>query len=84
MKNLKTSDAANPKREIHMTAFVEDSWVYGWTHYGMTGQTKARMNELTREVEIFDCKNWIKCVAGSDDFFTANSDSKLEDHLQRH
>ena len=51
------------------------SWVYGWTHYQMAGQTEARMNALTHEVEIKDGKRWVKCVTGSHKFFTSNSDS---------
>ncbi len=45
-------------------------WVYGWTHYGRTGRTQARMNPLTRAVEIKEFKKWIKCHPGSDQFFT--------------
>jgi hypothetical protein len=48
-------------------------WVYGWTHYRMAGQTQARMNESTNEVEIKDGKKWVKCIAGSHRFFTSSS-----------
>lgn len=45
-------------------------WVYGWTHYKTVGQTQARLNQVTRDVEIRDCRKWIRCIAGSDEFFT--------------
>jgi hypothetical protein len=57
-------------------------WVYGWTHYQMAGQTEARMNQLTREVEIKDGKQWVKCISGCHEFFTSNanaSESRCED-----
>lgn len=59
------------KNEKAVTVLVEDSWIYGWTHYGMTGRTKARMNKLTHEVEIKERDKWIKCHPGSNKFFTA-------------
>jgi hypothetical protein len=72
MKNFETSGgAANPKDDETMTVSLEGPWVYGWTHYGMTGQTKARMNELTREVEVRERNKWIKCRPGSDEFFSS-------------
>ncbi len=49
---------------------VETQWIYGWTHYGMDGQTQARLNELTREVEIKDNRKWVRCFPGSEEFFT--------------
>ena len=57
-----------------MAAPAKTRWLYGWTAYGMVGQTEARMNKLTREVEVYDCKKSVGCVAGSDEFFTANPD----------
>ena len=56
-----------------MIGSEEPLWVYGWTHYQMAGQTTARMNKLTHEVEIKDGKRWVKCIAGSHRFFTSNS-----------
>jgi hypothetical protein len=76
MKNFKTSDAiVNPTDEETMAVFGENSWAYGWTHYGRTGQTKARMNKLTHEVEIKERNKWIKCHSGCDEFFTSFTDS---------
>ena len=63
------------KNTFFMIVPTDSVWVYGWTHYRMTGQTAARMNKLTHEVEIKDGKKWIKCVAGSHEFFTSNSKS---------
>ena len=37
----------------------------------MAGQTQARMHKLTRQVEIKDGKRWVKCIAGSHQFFTS-------------
>ena len=45
-------------------------WLYGWTHYGTSGQTPARLYRPTREVEIKDGDQWIRCAAGTDAFFT--------------
>jgi hypothetical protein len=45
-------------------------WIYGWTHSGRVGQTQARMNNLTREIEIKDFGKWIKCHQDCDKFFT--------------
>jgi hypothetical protein len=59
---------------------TETLWVRGWTHYRLAGQTVARMNPLTREVEIRDGKKWIKCVNGSHEFFTSKS---KPDHSNR-
>jgi len=60
---------------LFMIVPKDSVWVYGWTHYRMTGQTEARMNKLTHEVEIKDGKKWVKCVAGSHEFFTSKSKS---------
>jgi len=46
-------------------------WIYGWTHYGMTGQTRARMNKLTREIQIKEQNQWMKYRSGCDRFFTS-------------
>ncbi len=54
----------------------EKRWVYGWTHFQMAGQTVARMDELTREIEVKDCNKWIRCVAGSDAVFTPGSNAQ--------
>ncbi len=43
---------------------------YGWTHWGQAGQTKARLNRLTGELEIRDGKNWIHCHPKCLAFFT--------------
>jgi hypothetical protein len=48
------------------------SWQYGWTHYGTTGQTPARLHSLTHDVEIKDGTEWIRCASGADTFFTPN------------
>jgi len=45
-------------------------WQYGWTHYGTSGQTPARLHLLTRAVEIRDGGEWVRCAAGADTFFT--------------
>jgi hypothetical protein len=45
-------------------------WQYGWTHYGTSGQTPARLQPHTHEVEIKDGNEWIRCAAGADAFFT--------------
>jgi len=45
-------------------------WYYGWTHYGTSAQTPARLYRPTREVEIKDGNKWIRCASGSDAFFT--------------
>jgi hypothetical protein len=72
VKNFNTSDAAaNPADEKTATVSIEDSWIYGWTHYGKTGQTKARINKLTRKVEIKESSKWIKCHPGCEEFFTS-------------
>jgi hypothetical protein len=47
-------------------------WQYGWTHYGTTGQTPARLHPLTHDVEIKDGTDWIRCASGADTFFTPN------------
>jgi hypothetical protein len=60
----------------------ETPWVYGWTHRGMTGQTKARMDKLTREIEIKDRQNWVRCIPGSDVAFTPRSNPESS-HLQK-
>jgi hypothetical protein len=49
---------------------INASWLYGWTHYGTSGQTPARLHPYTREVEIKDGDEWVRCVAGTDAFFT--------------
>ena len=73
MKNFKTSDAiVNPMDKETMAVFGENSWVYGWTHYGKTGQTRARINTRTHEVEIKERNKWIKCHSGCDEFFTSS------------
>ena len=61
---------------------VEELWVYGWTHYGKTGQTRARMNKLTREVEIKERKQWLKCWAGCDDVFTSRQVLRNKDRIE--
>jgi hypothetical protein len=48
-------------------------WQYGWTHYGTSGQTPARLHPLTHEVEIKDGHEWIHCASGTDTFFTPGS-----------
>jgi hypothetical protein len=48
----------------------EVPWQYGWTHYGTTGQTLARVHTLTRQVEIKDGDEWVRCASGTDTFFT--------------
>jgi len=53
----------------------EPHWVYGWTHFRMTGQTVARMDKLTRVIEVKDCQKWIRCAAGSAAVFTPNSET---------
>jgi hypothetical protein len=45
-------------------------WQYGWTHYGTSGQTPARLHPYTREVEIKDGDEWVRCAMGADTFFT--------------
>lgn len=50
-------------------------YVYGWTHYGMAGQTKARMNKETRELEIRDGKEWTRCDSGGVEFFFAGQET---------
>lgn len=45
-------------------------WQYGWTHYGTSGQTPARLHPHTREVEIKDGDEWVRCASGADAFFT--------------
>jgi hypothetical protein len=45
-------------------------WQYGWTHYGASGQTRARLHSRTRDVEIMDDVRWVRCAAGTDVFFT--------------
>jgi hypothetical protein len=72
MEDLKKSGAArisNGKK--NRTNSVDDPWIYGWTHYGVTGQTAARMNKFTRVVEVKDRQKWIRCMEGSDIFFTS-------------
>jgi len=77
MKKYRSLDAtSNPENEKGVDIPIEDSWEYGWTHYGMTGQTKARMNKLTREVEIKERSKWIKCCSGCDELFTSPRGSK--------
>lgn len=49
---------------------MRETWVYGWTHFGQIGQTQARMNTLTRDVEVHEYKKWIKCRSDCDKFFT--------------
>ena len=46
-------------------------WIYGWTHYGMTGQTRARLNRATKEVEIREAGKWIKCQPDAHFLFSA-------------
>lgn len=48
-------------------------WQYGWTHYGVKGQTAARFHRRTREVEVKDGAEWIRCAPGADGFFTPTS-----------
>jgi hypothetical protein len=48
-------------------------WQYGWTHYGTSGQTLARLHSLTHEVEIKDGDEWVRCASGTDTFFTPGS-----------
>ena len=71
MKNNKRSDVNTNTREKVMTASVEDLWEYGWTHFGKVGQTRARMNKETREVEIKERNGWLKCCSGCDILFTS-------------
>lgn len=59
-----------PENQTHSFTRSRQSWVYGWTHHGKAGQTRARMDILTRAVEIRDSQTWVRCVAGSDEFFT--------------
>jgi hypothetical protein len=47
-------------------------WQYGWTHYGTSGQTPARLHPHTREVEIKDGNEWVRCASGADTFFTCD------------
>lgn len=71
--------ALTSKVEPPPATSYKDSWVYGWTHYGITGQTKVRMNKRTRRVEIKEHDKWIKCRPGSDEFFTLLRISKKID-----
>ena len=48
-------------------------WQPGWTHYGTVGQTTARLHTMTREVDIMDGNEWVRCDAGTDVFFTPTS-----------
>jgi hypothetical protein len=53
--------ALNPEKAL---------WQYGWTHFGTSGQTRARVHSLTREVEVKDGREWVRCASGTDTFFT--------------
>jgi hypothetical protein len=43
---------------------------YGWTRWGQVGQTKARVNRFTGELEVRDGENWIRCHPDCVEFFT--------------
>ena len=71
MKRCKSLDVNSNTKEKFITDSTENLWAYGWTHYGMAGQTRARMNKLTSEVEIKEYNKWIKCRAGCEELFTS-------------
>ena len=48
-------------------------WVYGWTHFAKTGQTPARLNAVSGEVQIREADGWVGCHAGAEEFFTPRS-----------
>lgn len=77
MKNNKTSDVNSNTKVRFTTVSVEDFWDYGWTHLGKTGQTRARMNKQTREVEIKERNTWIKCCSGCDELFSSARTTNL-------
>jgi hypothetical protein len=45
-------------------------WQEGWTHRGMIGQTRARLNLLTGKLQVRDGGKWIECKAECVEFFT--------------
>jgi hypothetical protein len=46
------------------------SWLKGWTHHGLAGQTRARLNQQTHELQVRDDGKWISCDAECLVFFT--------------
>ncbi len=43
---------------------------YRWTHLGEVGQTEARLNRETGDLEIRDGEDWIRCHPDCVRFFT--------------
>jgi hypothetical protein len=59
------------KLKVEKSAPVSpEVWIHGWTHHGQAGRTQARMNKLTREIEIKEFGKWINCHPGCAKFFT--------------
>jgi hypothetical protein len=70
-KHSSKAAAASSSRASHLAHPADAVWVFGWTHFGTTGETEARMHKLTREIEIKDDGKWIRCFPGTEVFFTA-------------
>lgn len=64
----------NATQTKSVSSKLGDGWIYGWTHYGRPGQTEARLNELTRDVEIKERRKWVLCYPGTHEFFTPKPD----------